>query len=178
MAERTAISVYCWCDQLHRILCVAPVFEMNRVLDFSRPSEVFRAALRFFSTVVTVVLNFALVRSYVKEARSCARRLDESLTIASRIAGALGDFDLDAADALIRACDCAQSPVVEPLARLHGSLRGYRPFLPNYLFPQVVVDGDPTSDRALAWAMRGQRTSWEHVASAVGRMRDPDYSLK
>jgi hypothetical protein len=128
--------------------------------------------------IVPVALNFLLIMSYARDLRRETKRARTSVELASEVAKALNNFDLEAAQGLLRTdSEDEELPICKQLRQLIHSLRVYRPFLPNYLFPQNVGnDSDPTGG-AISKAMWGKPTCWDHAASAAMRLRDPEYSL-
>ncbi|CAK0869862.1 unnamed protein product [Prorocentrum cordatum] len=128
--------------------------------------------------IVPVLLNLLLIMSYSRDQRRDSKRSRASVELASQVAKALNNFDLEGAQSLLEERpDSEDLPICTHLEQLVDSLRVFRPFLPNYLFPQNVGnDSDPTHG-AVSQAMWGKPTCWDSAATAAMRLRDPEYSL-
>mmetsp|Transcript_104727 Transcript_104727/g.292231 ORF Transcript_104727/g.292231 Transcript_104727/m.292231 type:complete len:857 (+) Transcript_104727:66-2636(+) len=133
------------------------------------------ALSQFMCSTVPILVNFTMLRSYSAVARKDARRHEESVKMASRIAKHLVNFDLNSAEVLLSS-DRAESFVNKPLSQLLANLRSYRPFLPKSLF--IRDDDVEVVDEMLVESMQGKPTKWERANSAARRLRDPSYSLR
>mmetsp|Transcript_76573 Transcript_76573/g.214046 ORF Transcript_76573/g.214046 Transcript_76573/m.214046 type:complete len:901 (+) Transcript_76573:92-2794(+) len=136
---------------------------------------------QLFCSIIPVLLNYLLIVSYARDLRRESTRVRNSVELVSTIAEALNNFDIERAQLLLpdNAGDEDGDSVCKQLGQLIYNLQVYRPFLPNYLFPQQQNDGgdsDPTGG-AIAKAMWGHPTFWDNAASAAMRLRDPAYTL-
>jgi len=134
---------------------------------------------QLFCSIIPVLLNLLLIMSYSRDLRRESKRVRNSAKLVATIAEALNSFDIERAQLLLpeRSEDEVGASVCTQLGQLIHNLQTYRPFLPNYLFPQNSGgDSDPTGG-AIATAMWGRPTFWDNAASAATRLRDPEYTL-
>lgn len=140
--------------------------------------------VEWMSYVAPMVVTFTLLKSYVTAAREQELRAVHAVEMAYKISDHLANYDLDAADKLLRNND-AQSldtsiNIKEPLAQLLANLRSYSPFLPHSLFSGEHMPGQASEhepNKRLRELMNGKEASLSHVDIAVQRIRDPEYCL-
>ena len=119
-----------------------------------------------------------LRRDAQKQSRAMKLKVQE-VNLAVGIAEKLANYDLRAAEEVLKGQDFASENVTKPLQQLLDNLTSYAPFLPDSLFTRLhdTEARRGTPNETLAAAMEGKTAFLRSVEACARRLRDPSYSL-
>mmetsp|Transcript_58906 Transcript_58906/g.140584 ORF Transcript_58906/g.140584 Transcript_58906/m.140584 type:complete len:895 (-) Transcript_58906:73-2757(-) len=104
------------------------------------------------------------------------QELQSNIDLASTVADALVNYDLDLAGRLLQNQGKSQLRALRPLELLLRNLKVYRAFLPHALFDQGSATAQAPNE-VLQSNLASAQTSSKDIEMAVARIRDPAYTL-
>eukprot|EP00403_Amphidinium_massartii_P039009 CAMPEP_0178452426 /NCGR_PEP_ID=MMETSP0689_2-20121128/44237_1 /TAXON_ID=160604 /ORGANISM="Amphidinium massartii, Strain CS-259" /LENGTH=837 /DNA_ID=CAMNT_0020078129 /DNA_START=229 /DNA_END=2742 /DNA_ORIENTATION=- len=136
------------------------------------------AACLMANLVVTIVLHHYSEGQRVHFVSAVhqkhAQELQSVIDLSYKVANALVNYDLAAAETLLEG---SNEEMMQPLQLLMRNLRVYRSFLPHALFDKSEIVANLPNE-ILSSQLELAKTSLKDVHIAIDRIRDPSYTLK
>ena len=131
------------------------------------------------SIFVGVCHRFRKLRRDAQEQSRAMKLKVQEVNLAVGIAQQLANYDLRAAEQVLKGQGFASERVTQPLQQLLDNLTSYAPFLPDSLFTRLhgTEARRGTPNETLAGAMEGKTASLRSVEACTRRLRDPSYTL-